>query len=143
MSSVNGVNAPRPGDAQLVIDGEPHTLRLTLGALAEIEESLGEGSLPDLAKRLEAPRAGDLLRILHALLRGGGADLTLAALSASDIDFPRAAAAVAAAFGALRDAPSEGEASAGERLGKTLRGEKTPTEENPARSPGATGLSAP
>ena len=35
----------KPGDALITIDGEQHLLRLTLGALAEIEEKIGEGNL--------------------------------------------------------------------------------------------------
>ncbi|NWG92649.1 MAG: gene transfer agent family protein [Parvularculaceae bacterium] len=91
----------RPGDADLVINGERKILRLTLGALAELEETLGEGDLGTLQKRLEAPRVADLLVILKALLQGGGALVTIEALKASDLDLSAAARAIAKAFASL------------------------------------------
>jgi hypothetical protein len=87
-----------------MIDGEPRTLRLTLGALAELEERLGGGDFATLAERLERPRLADLLVILEALTAGGGARLPAAALKASDLNLPAAAAAVAAAFRTLKAA---------------------------------------
>jgi hypothetical protein len=83
-------------NAHIVIDGERHALRLTLGALAEIEEAFG--GVEALAGRLAAPRALDLLIILHALLQGGGARLTLEALKGADIDLAEAGRAIARAF---------------------------------------------
>ena len=88
------------GDARIKINGEEKTLRLTLGALAEIEEKLG-GDLAGLQARLKAPRIADILLSLHALLSGGGAALTLEALKASDIDLSDAASAIAKAFESL------------------------------------------
>lgn len=88
----------KPGDASITIDGEAHLLRLTLGALAEIEDKIGEGSLDALRNRLAAPRISDLLLILHALLFGGGTAMSLAALKASDIDLEEASLAIASAF---------------------------------------------
>lgn len=92
------------GDVRIKINGEDKTLRLTLGALAQIEESLGGGSLEALQARLKSPRISDLLLIVHALLTGGGAPLALEALKASDLDLTQAASAVASAFEALGDA---------------------------------------
>lgn len=92
------------------IDGEERPLRLTLGALAQIEEALGGGDFDKLKDRLKAPRVADIVLILHALLAGGGAQLTLEALKASDVDLGEAARAVAKAFEALGggdDAPGK------------------------------------
>lgn len=94
-------DAIRPGDSRLLINGEPRTLRLTLGALAALEETLGEGDFATLQKRLEAPRVADLLVILSALLKGGGFAISVEALKASDVDLAEAARAIATAFRAL------------------------------------------
>ena len=91
----------RGGDAALTIDGEARILRLTLGALAALEENLGGGDFAALQKKLETPRVADLLVILQALLQGGGRAMSLDALKASDIDLGDAASAIAKAFSAL------------------------------------------
>lgn len=100
----------------IVIDGETRALKLTLGALAEIESALGGGDFEALKARLASPRVSDLLVILRALIAGGGAGVTLEALKAADIDFAQAAAAIAEAFRALGDdtakKPREGSLSA-------------------------------
>ena len=87
------------------INGERKPLRLTLGALAEIEEALG-GDIESLKARLANPRVGDLLVILNALLRGGGVSLSIEALKAADVDLAAAAGAIAKAFQAL-EAPGK------------------------------------
>ena len=63
---------PVRSEAVLEVDGAPVTLRLTLAALAEIEEALEADSLPDLALRLSKPTAGQLLLVLRAMARAGG-----------------------------------------------------------------------
>lgn len=69
---------PQRGEIGLMIDGEERRLCLTLGALAEIEAALGCHSLKDLTVRLKAVSAADLIKVLAALLRGGGeADLAM------------------------------------------------------------------
>lgn len=87
------------------IDGEDKSLRLTLGALAEIEDAFG-GDMDALKARLSSPRIGDLLIILNALLRGGGVSLSLEALKAADVDLAAATTAIAQAFAAL-EAPGK------------------------------------
>lgn len=91
----------RIGDADILINGERKTLRLTLGALASLEETLGQGDFSGLQRRLEAPRVADLLLILQALLQGGGFLIPLEALKASDVDLRDAARAIAKAFRSL------------------------------------------
>ncbi|MGR3435042.1 MAG: gene transfer agent family protein [Shimia sp.] len=65
---------PYAGEVALVVDGRRHVCKLTLGALAELEASLGDEALPDLVARFEAGRYGaaDILALLVAGLRGGG-----------------------------------------------------------------------
>lgn len=67
---------PWRGDVALVIDGRSHDLRLTLGALAELEAALEVGSLVEIVERFEsgAYSSRDVLAILRAGLRGGRAD---------------------------------------------------------------------
>jgi len=64
------------------IDGRTITLRLTLGALAELEAELDAGGLVALAERFESGRfsAGDLMALIAAGVRGAGG-----AASAQDV----------------------------------------------------------
>lgn len=65
---------PWAGEVLVHLDGAPHVCKLTLGALAELEEELDEGSLVELVERFEGGRfrARDVLAIVVAGLRGGG-----------------------------------------------------------------------
>lgn len=90
------------GDVTLVLGDGQLVLRLTLGALAEIETAMGAADLVALGERLQAGRlaARDLIPILGAAVRGGGAttsDGDLAARIAA-ADLPACIAAVAALF---------------------------------------------
>ena len=102
------------GDVRLTINGEEKTLRLTLGALADIEDRLGGGDLTALQARLKNPRVADIILVLHALLAGGGATLTLEALKASDLDLGEATRAIARAFESLGDDDAPGKSALGE-----------------------------
>lgn len=68
----------RRGDVEAMFDETKYTLRLTLGALAELEDAFGATDLIGLAARFEEGRlsARDLVRIIAAGLRGGGASLS-------------------------------------------------------------------
>ena len=83
----------------MVIDGAPHVLKLTLGALAALEARLEAGSLVALVERFEGGRfsAADMLLLLHAGLSGGGSEMSEEALARADIDGGPVAAAKAAA----------------------------------------------
>ena len=90
---------PLAGEVRVTIDGVPHVAKLTLGALAELEAALEEGSLVDLVERFEAGRyrGRDVLALLVAGLRGGGWRGTAADLLSADLaGGPVAAARVAA-----------------------------------------------
>lgn len=65
---------PHAGQVTVTLDGEPLVAKLTLGALAELEDQLGEDSLVDLVARFEEGRyaSADVLALLVAGLRGGG-----------------------------------------------------------------------
>jgi len=91
------VNSAR-GESNLLINGIPHRLCLTLGALAQIETGLGlsaEDSLPD---RLSNISANDVLLILQALLAGGGNPVSVEAMSDSSLMPNEVATAIAEAF---------------------------------------------
>lgn len=65
---------PYTGEVALVLNGERYVLKLTLGALAELEEALGAGSLVELVERFERGHFSvrDVLALIFAGLRGGG-----------------------------------------------------------------------
>lgn len=90
---------PWRGEVTLVIDGEAQVLKLTLGALAELEAALDEGALVDLVERFEAGRfsSRDVLALIVAGLRGGGwqgnaGDLLQAEIAGGPMGAARAAA---------------------------------------------------
>lgn len=110
----------RRGEVAAVFDGTPRRLALTLGALAELEAAFAVSDLTALAERFESGRlsASDLVTILGAGLRGGGAeidDAEVARLAHTDgaAGFVRVAAdLLRAAFGG-----GEGGAAAQDPLG--------------------------
>ena len=83
----------------LVINGERHIMRLTLGALASLEAELEVGSLVDLVERFESTNFSvrDVLALLGAGLQGGGCALTPADLASAEIEGGPMGAARAAA----------------------------------------------
>jgi hypothetical protein len=62
------------GETALAVAGESLPMRLTLGALAELEDAFSVDSLPALGERFTSGRlsARDVTRILGAGLRGAG-----------------------------------------------------------------------
>ncbi|MGH6763092.1 MAG: gene transfer agent family protein [Phyllobacterium sp.] len=66
------------GEISAMLDGEERVLCLTLGALAELETAFEVENLGSLLARFSSGNlaARDLLRILTAGLRGGGATVT-------------------------------------------------------------------
>ena len=79
---------PWTGEVALTIDGERRVLKLTLGALAELEQELGAGSLVELVQRFEggAYSSGDVLALIVAGMRGGGVDVTRTDLLRAEIE---------------------------------------------------------
>ncbi len=67
---------PWRGEVALVLDGVSYDLRLTLGALAELETALGASSLMDVVSRFDGGNYStrDVLAVLQAGLKGGGAN---------------------------------------------------------------------
>ena len=90
---------PHAGEVALTIDGERHVLRLTLGALAELEAAMQTGSLVELVERFEQSgfSSRDVLSLIVAGLRGGGwqgraEDLLAAEIEGGPVGASRAAA---------------------------------------------------
>jgi Phage tail tube protein, GTA-gp10 len=90
---------PWAGEVDIALNGEVRRGKLTLGALAELEAALGEGSLVELVERFEGGRfaARDVLALIAAGLRGGGwegtvADLCTVEIGAGPVDAARIAA---------------------------------------------------
>lgn len=70
---------PHRGDVSTVVDGQETVLRLSLGALAELEAALECGDLIALAERFESgrPSARDVLAVIRAGFRGAGRDVSV------------------------------------------------------------------
>ena len=90
-------NAAR-GEVALLVDGAAHSLCLTLGALAEIEQALGCRKISELDARMRVLSAADLVIVLRALLRGGGSGAVADDLTERAVSPGAAARAVAEAF---------------------------------------------
>ncbi|MEL6289401.1 MAG: gene transfer agent family protein [Pseudomonadota bacterium] len=62
------------GEISAILDGTPHTLCLTLGALAELEDAFAADDMLALAERFSCGRltARDAMRVIGAGLRGAG-----------------------------------------------------------------------
>ena len=90
---------PWTGEVELVIDGNPRVMKLTLGALAELEQALSVGSLVDLVQRFESGgfSAADIMALIGAGLQGGGHSMSFDELAKAQIDGGPMAAARAAA----------------------------------------------
>ena len=66
------------GEIEAELGGQTHTLVLTLGALAEIENAYGGEDLIAIAERFEKGRikATDAIKVIGAGLRGAGLKIT-------------------------------------------------------------------
>lgn len=90
---------PWTGEVALVIDGKKRVLKLTLGALAELEQVLETKSLVALVERFEGGsfNTKDVISLIAAGLQGGGIDISATDLGRADIEGgPMMAARVAA-----------------------------------------------
>ena len=90
---------PYAGEVALTLNGEVQVMKLTLGALAELEAGLGEDTVFSLVQRFEggAYTSRDVLALIVAGLRGGGwrgtsDDLLTAEIAGGPVAAARAAA---------------------------------------------------
>ncbi|MEM6409268.1 MAG: gene transfer agent family protein [Pseudomonadota bacterium] len=79
---------PYAGEVRLVLDGQPFDLKLTLGALAELEDGLQGETVLQLIERFETGSFStrDVLALIVAGLRGGGWAGTSAELLSVEIE---------------------------------------------------------
>jgi hypothetical protein len=100
------------------IDGEEVPLRLTLGALAEIEDALDVGTLAELATRLANPSVGQLIEIVSVLAHAAAPDFDRSRIRDGSVSLKQALGAVALLFREVLTGQLPGkrspEASAGE-----------------------------
>lgn len=99
---------PYCGEVAIILDGQRHIAKLTLGALAELEAALEAQSLFDLVERFEQGRfsSRDVLALIVAGLRGGGwrgtaADLATVEIGGGPLEAARVAAELLARAFAL------------------------------------------
>lgn len=78
----------RRGEVEAVLDGKPHRLCLTLGALAELEDAFAAEDLGALVERFTGGRfsARDMIRIIGAGLRGAGEAIDDAGVAALHVE---------------------------------------------------------
>ena len=90
---------PWTGEVTLVVDGRARVMKLTLGALAELEARLEADTLVAMIERFEAGAFStrDVLALIVAGLRGGGWDVSARDLLAAEIEGGPVAASQAAA----------------------------------------------
>ncbi len=90
---------PYRGEVLLRVDGEDRVMRLTLGALAELETRLDCASLTEVVSRFETGdfKVRDMIGLLTAGLNGGGWKVSEAEVMQSRIDGGPLAATQAAA----------------------------------------------
>jgi len=81
------MNNPWSGVVSLEIDGVERPMSLTLGALAELETTLGDSTLVALVERFEsgAFSSRDVMALILAGLRGGGWSVTQDDLLSAEI----------------------------------------------------------
>jgi hypothetical protein len=79
---------PQRGEVAIRIDGREHVMRLTLGALAGLEERLQAASLLGLAEKFETGgvAAAELIALLAAGIRGGGGAVSEAELAVAEFE---------------------------------------------------------
>jgi Phage tail tube protein, GTA-gp10 len=87
------------GEAELSAGERVFRLRLTLGALAEIEDGLSLSDFSEVEARLKKLRANDLAIVAAALIRGGGTDITPLEALRLPVGLPELVRAVTDAFG--------------------------------------------
>jgi len=89
------------GESEFLAGPERFVMRLTLGALAEIENGLGLKSLSDIGDRLKTLGTNDLAIVASALLRGAGFSLSPADVLKLETDVGSLVRAITDAFDAV------------------------------------------
>lgn len=96
------------GDSELLAGGKSLMMRLTLGALAEIEDGLGNGGgLSGIAGSLKSLGSKDIALVASALLRGGGTNVSPEEVMNLETDVGTLVGAITGAFKAAGGGKSE------------------------------------
>lgn len=79
---------PQRGEVAIRVNGEERVMRLTLGALAELEARLQATSLLGLAEKFESGgvSASELIALLAAGIRGAGGAVSEEELASAEIE---------------------------------------------------------
>ncbi len=86
------------GAVGFLANGEQFTMKLTLGALAEIENALNVKSLSDVGTLLKQFGSSDVASVAAALLRAGGHTVTANDVLALPVDLGTVIGAIGDAF---------------------------------------------
>jgi hypothetical protein len=128
------------GEVEVILDGSPMTLCLTLGALAELEAAFGEEDMLALANRFAQGRlsARDAIRVLGAGLRGAGHDLADADVACMQADggaagFVEAVARLLTATFGVGTGAAASTLSADQAAPSQMKGEAGPSDPFPGR----------
>jgi hypothetical protein len=89
------------GESEFLAGTERYVMKLTLGALAEIENGLGVSSLTDIAGKLKSLGTMDLATVASALLRGAGHNCSPTEVLKLDTDLGTLIGAITDAFAAV------------------------------------------
>lgn len=89
------------GESEFLAGTERYVMRLTLGALAEIENGLGVSSLNEIAGKLKSLATMDLATVASALLRGAGHNVSPEEVLKLDTDLGTLIGAITDAFDAV------------------------------------------
>ena len=89
------------GESEFLAGTEHYVMRLTLGALAEIESGLGVSSLSEIGGKLKSLGTTDLATVASALLRAAGHSLSPADVLKLDTDLGTLIGAITDAFDAV------------------------------------------
>ncbi|HEY2069829.1 MAG TPA: GTA-gp10 family protein [Rhizomicrobium sp.] len=93
------------GDSTLVAGGQTLVMRLTLGALSEIEQGLASGGgLADIGDRLKSLASKDIAVVASALLKGGGFNISASDVMKLETDVGSLVGAITGAFTAATGA---------------------------------------
>jgi hypothetical protein len=89
------------GESEFLAGTERYVMKLTLGALAEIENGLGVSSLSEIANKLKSLGTMGLATVASALLRGAGHDIAPAEVLKLETDLGTLIGAITDAFNAV------------------------------------------
>jgi hypothetical protein len=102
------------GDSELIAGGQSLLMRLTLGALSEIEDGLGGGGgLADISGKLKTLATKDIAVVASALLRGGGFNISPAEVLKLETDVGTLVGAITGAFDAAGASKSAAQIASG------------------------------